>query len=359
MQGEVPYWGANGIVDKIDQHIFDEMLVLLGEDGAPFDDPARDVAFLISGKSWINNHIHVLRPRSIVDPRFLVYALNSTDWRPLISGSTRDKLTQDAMSSAQVPVPDLRVQQAVADFLDAETARIDALIAKKRRLWHLLFERRAGHIEHAIRTLVAEWGEAPLKYLVREVTVGIVVTPAAWYSETGVPALRGQNVKPGRVILDDLVYLTEEGHALHKKSELRSGDVVVVRTGQAGAAAVVTAQAAGANCIDLIVVRPGSAVDASFLEHVLNSDWTQKHVEQHSVGTIQSHFNVSAMKEVPMPSAPVHRQREVVKSLGRLTDRIDATVARLNRQIELLNEHRQALITAAVTGQIEVPGAAA
>lgn len=65
------------------------------------------------------------------------------------------------------------------------------------------------------------------------------------------------------------------------------------------------------------------------------------------------------MKEVPVPSAPVHRQWEVVKSLGRLTDRIDASVAHLKRQIELLTEHRRALITAAVTEQIEVPGAVA
>lgn len=307
----------------------------------------------------IQNSLHRVRPRS-GDVRFLKYALDaiySSGWLDVICNkATFGHLTREKLSSLSIPWPSVEQQRATADYLDAETARIDALIEKKRRLIELLDERRAGRIEHAIRSLVAESGDGPLKYLVREVTVGIVVTPAAWYSETGVPAIRGQNVKPGRIVLDDLVYLTEEGHALHKKSQLRLGDVVVVRTGQAGAAAVVSERVAGANCIDLIVVRPGSAIDASFLEYVLNSDWTQKHVEEHSVGSIQSHFNVSAMKEVPVPLAPVHRQQEVVEELGKLTDRIDKTVARLNHQIELLTEHRRALITAAVTGEVEVAG---
>ena len=309
-------------------------------------------------------HLALIRPlQGLIDGRFLFWAMTSSTMRRQLevaaTGITRFGLRAEAIGSAALGLPPLPVQRAIADFLDSETARIDALIDKKRGLLELLRQRREGYIEHAIRGLIAEWGEAPLKYLARSVTVGIVVTPAAWYAEAGIPALRGQNVKPGRIVLDDLVHLTHEGHALHRKSELRSGDVVVVRTGQAGAAAVVPPRVAGANCVDLIIVRPGPSADAKFLEHVLNSDWTQKHVEQHSVGTIQSHFNVSAMKAVPVPSAPIRRQREVVASLGKLTARVDSTVARLYRQIDLLAEHRQALITAAVTGQLKVPGVAA
>ena len=319
---------------------------------------------LLGGLGAGTTELHVVRPGPNLDARYANYLLAS---RPFLQGGKavmkgvagQQRVPDEWLRGFRVPVDELAKQRAIADFLDAETARIDALIEKKRGLRELLRRRREGHIEHAIRGLVAEWGEAPLKYLARSVTVGIVVTPAAWYAEAGVPALRGQNVKPGRIVLDDLVYLTDEGHALHRKSELRSGDVVVVRTGQAGAATVVPPRVAGANCVDLIIVRPGPSADAKFLEHVLNSDWTRKHVERYSVGTIQSHFNVSAMKAVPVPSAPIRRQREVVASLGKLTARVDSTVARLDRQIDLLAEHRQALITAAVTGQLKVPGVAA
>ena len=75
-RGDYPYWGANGIVDTVDDYIFDEPLVLLGEDGAPFFDKTKPVAFFVSGKIWVNNHIHVLRLAPGFDPRFVAYCLN-------------------------------------------------------------------------------------------------------------------------------------------------------------------------------------------------------------------------------------------------------------------------------------------
>ncbi len=123
LRGEYPYWGANGIVDYVNDYIFDEDLVLLGEDGAPFHDRLQSVAFLVHGKVWVNNHIHALRPLRGVEGRYLTYALNTVDWTTLISGSTRDKLTQDDMMRAAIWVPDQERQHAIANYLDTETAR--------------------------------------------------------------------------------------------------------------------------------------------------------------------------------------------------------------------------------------------
>ena len=80
--GEIPYYGATGQVGWIDDYLFDEELVLLGEDGAPFLERARPKAYIIRGKSWVNNHAHVLRARSNIDSRYLLHALNLTDYRP-------------------------------------------------------------------------------------------------------------------------------------------------------------------------------------------------------------------------------------------------------------------------------------
>ena len=132
--GDYPYWGANGIVDTVGDFLFDEPLILLGEDGAPFGDLLKDVAFLIDGRVWVNNHIHVLRPLGHVDHRFLTYALNTVDWPRFITGSTREKLTQDDMNRVRIVCPDRDTQQAIADYLDFETARIDSLIIKKLRM---------------------------------------------------------------------------------------------------------------------------------------------------------------------------------------------------------------------------------
>jgi len=150
MQGSIPYWGANGILDYVNSNIFDEPLALLGEDGAPFFDKLKPVAFFTEGPTWPNNHIHVLRPRAPEDGRFIVYALNMTDYADFIDGSTRDKLTQARMKAIPLAWPPSADRLRVIDFLDAETARLDALTREAEAAIALLQERRAALISAAV-----------------------------------------------------------------------------------------------------------------------------------------------------------------------------------------------------------------
>lgn len=124
--------------------------MLLGEDGAPFDEPTREVAFHVREPVWVNNHIHVLEPNARTNPRFLTYALNSVDWMPMVSGSTRFKLTQDDMMRARIPYLPLGTQQAIDDDLDIQTGRVGAIIASQRRMIELLDERRRALITSAV-----------------------------------------------------------------------------------------------------------------------------------------------------------------------------------------------------------------
>ena len=150
-KGNIPYWGANKIVDFIDDWLFDEELILLGEDGAPFFDKLKNVAFAVNGKIWPNNHVHVLRPfKKLVNTKFLTYALNCTDYSLYISGSTRDKLNQSDMDNILIRLPSLNEQTQIANFLDHETAKIDSLIAKQEKLIELLKEKRQAVISHAV-----------------------------------------------------------------------------------------------------------------------------------------------------------------------------------------------------------------
>ena len=150
MSGKYPYWGANSIVDYIDRWLFDEELVLLGEDGAPFFDGNREVAFAVNGKIWVNNHAHVLRPKPQVHPKFLASVLNCVDYRAFIDGSTRDKLTQGDMNTIPIQFPPPDEQRAISAFLDRETGRIDTLVSSKERLIELLQEKRTAVITRAV-----------------------------------------------------------------------------------------------------------------------------------------------------------------------------------------------------------------
>lgn len=151
VNGDYPYYGATGIVDYINNYIFDEKLLLVGEDGAPFFDKNKDVSFLISGKSWVNNHAHVLRiNEGIVLAELVMHSLNCTDYSLYIKGSTRDKLNQDQLKNIPIIISPIEEQQQIVEYLDKKTNEIDETISKNKQLIDLLEEKRIVLINQTV-----------------------------------------------------------------------------------------------------------------------------------------------------------------------------------------------------------------
>ena len=116
--GPYPYYGANGLQGWINDFLFDENLILLAEDGGHFDNPDRGVAYKISGKTWVNNHAHVIKPKEGVDLDYLCRVLENYDLTPWITGTTRGKLTKGGASEILIPLPPLAEQRRIASILD-------------------------------------------------------------------------------------------------------------------------------------------------------------------------------------------------------------------------------------------------
>ncbi|MFG2021120.1 restriction endonuclease subunit S [Actinomadura geliboluensis] len=332
--------------------------VLLAKDGNTLG--IVNIVRFLPRSATVNGSIAVIRPFGI-DPTFLKYLLESQFIQATINqlkgGMGVPHLFQWDIKRLPAPLPPRQEQRRIADFLDVETARIDSLAAARKKMASLLALKRERLIESNLQldSAIQEAKVTPLKYLAAEVTVGIVITPAKWYvTNGGVPALRGTNVRPGRISGANLVKISDAGHLENRKSRLRSGDLVIVRTGQAGAAAVVPSALDGANCIDLIIIRPGPALSPRYLEYVLNSGYARRHVEEYSTGSIQAHFNVGAMKQIPIPSIPRKYQDRLVAAIDDAVARIDRLSERIQDQATLLMERRQALISAAVMGQFDV-----
>lgn len=119
-----PYYGATGQVGFIDDYITDGEYVLLGEDGAPFLEAFSNKAYIISGKTWVNNHAHVLRSKT--NNKFLCYYLNSFNYKGYVSGTTRLKLTQAEMKRIPVPVPPLSEQERIVSRIEELFSQLDA-----------------------------------------------------------------------------------------------------------------------------------------------------------------------------------------------------------------------------------------
>ena len=116
--GEIPYYGASGIVDYVKDYIFDGDFLLVSEDGANLLARNTPIAFSISGKNWVNNHAHVLKFETYAERRYVEYYLSSIDLTPYISGAAQPKLNQRNLNSISIPNPSLEEKERIVAILD-------------------------------------------------------------------------------------------------------------------------------------------------------------------------------------------------------------------------------------------------
>lgn len=259
-------------------------------------------------------HALVLRARPLqILPAFLPVFLSSDYFLDRAVGISVGSL------SPTVNWRDLRVQEFDLPPVDEQKRIADLLWAVERHRQSVAILAAAINqvadevFAQALGATSAQ--TASLPDLVDEMTVGVVVKPTQYYTDSpaGVPALRGLNVRPGGFDLGDLVRFKPESAADLAKSTLGLGDVVIVRTGRPGDAAVVTDETAGFNCIDLIIARPGSRLLPEFFSMFLNSSYGRDQIARLSAGTAQQHFNVGALKKLVIAELLVEEQRQLIE----------------------------------------------
>jgi type I restriction enzyme S subunit len=362
--GDVPYWGANGVVDHVDNYLIDEPVVLIGEDGAPFFEPHKSVAFTVSGKIWPNNHIHILRPdRTKLDDRFLAYFLNCLDYSQYINGSTRDKLTQTQLGSIRVSYPDLQMQRAVANFLDREIGIINGLIQKREEFLGLIDEKKAALAAKAVNGsilgsvidgsqewfcgLFADWPVRRAKFLFRERQDRSEAGDEELLSVSHITGVSRRSEK------DVNMFLAE---SMEDYKLVSCGDVVV-NTMWAWMGAIGVSPVDGLISPSYGVYTPtADAFEDQYLDLVLRSRPFVAEVNRRSKGVWSSRLRLypDAFLDIRLPVPPRKMQRSILERLREATGREDE-LARLSRHsLHRLREFRSALITAAVTGQIDI-----
>lgn len=157
-QGDVPYYGATGQVGYIDDFIFDEELVLLGEDGAPFFDPSKQKAYVIRGKSWVNNHAHVLRGKDGIQNVYIKHYLDHFDYHGYVTGTTRLKLNQGRMKEIPIPIAPKEQRERIVAEIEKQFSRLDEAVASLKRVTVNLKRYKAAVLKAAVEgKLTEEW----------------------------------------------------------------------------------------------------------------------------------------------------------------------------------------------------------
>lgn len=333
---------------------------------------------LLGGVGFGTTELTVLRPRSGVLSRFLYYLTKSHEFRNLgmasMQGAAGQKrITDDFVLDFRASIPRSDVQTAIADFLDRETAKIDALIAKKQRLIELLEEKRAALISHAVTKgldpnapmkdsgiewlgqIPAHWSTRRLRHIGDSITVGVVVNPSNYVCDEGVPFLLGGDIREFCIdSVDCNRCAPETSDGPLAKSRLTAGDVLVVRVGYPGVAAVVTPDLEGANCASVMIIRNHPRFVPQWLACAFNSKIGRDQIDVVQYGAAQKQFNISHAIDFAFPFPPVEEQSAIASYLDRETARISLVARKATAVIELLRELRVAIISAAVTGKIDV-----
>jgi type I restriction enzyme S subunit len=307
-----------------------------------------------------NQGCHGLVPLNELDVRYFRYQLLSLGdvLRSNGQGSTFLELSSDALASTSVLLPPRHMQRAIADYLDAETARIDALIDKKQRLARLLDEKESAVREAGVVRARAIFDLVPVKYLVAEIDTRL--------GEREPPELLSVSIHLGvvsRALMTDKEPRADE---LSSYKTCQTGDIVLNRM-RAFQGGVGRAPMTGIVSPEYTILRPHPGVDSNFLEHIFRSPWFIGEMtarlrgignsEQGNVRTPRINFAELGMIRVPLP--PFGTQIELAAESKHRSLTTRRAIGSLTSQIDLLSECRQALITGAVTGQIDIPGVAA
>lgn len=312
---------------------------------------------------WATEHAFRVRPLIEYDQRYVARYVEALELRHLATRAAQPGLNSRMVREQAIALPDLATQKAIADFLDRETARVDQLIEKKQRFLSLADERWNSFLDRMIfggqRDLDAlpdGWRKTRLKYLTdpaRPIMYGIVL-PGPNMDE-GPLIVKGGDVKPGRLHPGRLCRTTREIEASYKRSRLRAGDLVISIRGGIGDIEIVPSEIEGANLTqDAARIAPRAGLCNEWLRYSLLAPTVFFPLEAKAMGAAVKGINIFDLKRVFVPTPPQGEQRKISARLLEQERRLENLKSKVGQHADRLREYRAALITAAVTGQIDV-----
>jgi type I restriction enzyme S subunit len=316
--GPYPYYGANGQQGTIDGYIFDEPLVLLAEDGGHFTDPQRGIAYRISGKTWVNNHAHVLRPKADTDLAYLCRVLENYDVTPFITGTTRGKLTQAGAAEIVIPLPPLAEQRRIAEVLDwaeALRAKRRAALVELDSLTQSLFLDLFGDPA----TNPKGWPKVELGEVVK--LVGGYAFKSEDFATEGNAVVRISNLTGDGIDLSDIARIPDDKLGKGVGFKIEPGEILIAMsgatTGKLGVVPLELSEDLYQNQrVGNYRIRAAARIQREFLLGLLRTSFYQRFLWQLAAGVAQPNVSGWQLESAVVPLPPIELQRDFA---GRVT----------------------------------------
>lgn len=358
--GVYPYYGATGILDYVSGWIFDEELVLLGEDGAKWTSGEQS-AFKINGKTWVNNHAHVLRPkRDRISDTYLIYNLNFQNLMPYITGTTVPKLNQEKMRSITIPLPPLPEQERIVAKLDKAFEAIDEVKAnaeknlnnakeiyniKKELIFKTVLENKPVEFGDIIELLTDYHANGSYKLLKEHVEL-LDNENYAWM-------IRSTDFE--NEFKNNFKYINEKAYNFLEKTKIFGNEIIMSKIGNAGKIylmPVVNRPVSLAMNLFLIRVKEKLAI-SSYVYRFLLTNIGQKQINERCKGAATQTItkdNVRSIK-IYLPNT-LSEQQKIVEKLDALQEQTKQLEQIYTQKIKKCDELKQSILQKAFRGEL-------
>jgi len=390
-RGELfPYYGATGQVGWIDDFLFNEELVLLGEDGAPFLETTKNKAYLVKGKFWVNNHAHVIRAKEgITTNKFICHYLNFFDFHGYVTGTTRLKLNQGQMRRFPVFLPPIPEQERIVARIEELFTQLDAGTAALKRaqaglkrykacLYQNAFEGKLvnqnpseEHSEKIIRKIGAEpyisaylpalpdgWCWIKLGDISELVTSGSRGW-AKYYSDSGDLFLRVGNFSrlSNEIKLDDIVFVNPPSDSEGMRTRISVNDILITITADVGKVGIFDERIFQNFPLAFVnqhvsLIRLKNPKLSEYISIALVSESLQKQFQSKQYGITKKGINLSDLRELVIALPPIEEQKRIASELRKRLSVTESTEQQITRNLNITSRLRESILKQAFEGKL-------
>lgn len=360
------YYGASGVIDQIDFYNVDDTVLLIGEDGANLVMRNLPLIYRASGKFWVNNHAHILKPKNGHNYSYLAHLLEAGDYTLFITGSAQPKLSQENLNKYPICIPPLAEQEAIAAWLDEKCEEIDAAIAKVDREIELIDELKQSEISRVVTRglnpdtplrpsgidwigdIPEHWTKCRLKFI-GSARNGLTYSPSD-VKDSGKLVIRSSNIQDSKLNYDDCVFVANYPETL----SVNSGDTIICsRNGSInliGKSVFIEDDMDVTFGAFMMRFRPYEHPKYS---HYLLSIAISRYKGLFATTTINQ-LTADSLGKMEAVMPPYMEQVQIADYLDKKCAAIDGLKAKLIKKRETLTELRQSIISEVVTGKRKV-----